>query len=162
MPLVILTVILPDSDATRVPWGINPRHVTEVAHHQHPDLCTVAIVRGARTEAHTVLGSVAAVVAMLNRDPDALAALDAGPDDTEPCRLCNVPMDDHEAHQPERLADRHTFAGPDEDRAALDRIAALLRFPEWPGASAIEDVAAIVATVRNIEEGPTVTEWRSH
>lgn len=152
MPLVILTVILPDPDATRVPWGINPRHVTEVAHHQHPDLCTVAIVRGARTEAHTVLGSVAAVVAMLNRDPDALAALEL-----EDAHLYDVNGNRAGiAHQVERE--------PGTESATLDALAAWLAFPtgdeQWRSAADFIEYAAelIGATGRGIDPAPWTDE----
>lgn len=173
MPLVILTAVLPDG--ARVPWGVNPCHVTEVHGTTDPDRCTVAILRGARTEAHTVLGSGPAVVAMLNHDPAALAALEqlehhqhdddgaALADAAEPCRWCGAPLDEHEAHQADDgRAPSHTYIGPDEDRAALDTIARHLRFPEWPGASAIEDIAEMVRAVRNLDNGPAVDEWRRH
>lgn len=49
----------------------------------------------------------------------------------------------------------------DADRAALDAIAALLRAEEWPGASGMEDIAEVVATVRDVTTVPGA-EWLRH
>lgn len=49
----------------------------------------------------------------------------------------------------------------DPDALALDQLAGWLRNEEWPGASGMEDVAAVVGRVRDLTSGPVV-EWRRH
>lgn len=48
------------------------------------------------------------------------------------------------------------------DEAVLDRIAQLLRAPEWPGASGMEDIAELVAlTGRDLSDDPDMV-WHRH
>jgi hypothetical protein len=50
----------------------------------------------------------------------------------------------------------------DRDKLALDKLARLLRAPEWPGASGLEDVVEIVAaTGRDLTKDPSV-DWPRH
>lgn len=46
------------------------------------------------------------------------------------------------------------------DAEVLDRLAWLLSAEEWPGASGMEDVAELVALVRDIEQPGA--EWPRH
>lgn len=48
-----------------------------------------------------------------------------------------------------------------DDKVILDRLAYLLSAPEWPGASGMEDVAELVARVRDINTNPDAV-WHRH